>query len=110
MNGGYDEGYRKCPCFWGNEPGSYVRELCNLISSVRGCVVLDAGCGEGKNATFLAAGGAVIDALDVSVLAIENGRRHFGDHPRIEWRVGDVREIELSQSHYDVVVAYGLLH
>jgi tellurite methyltransferase len=110
MNGGYDDGYQRCPCFWGDEPGSLVKELCDLIGSVRGCAVLDAGCGEGKNAAFLAAGGAVIDAVDISVFAIENGRRHFGDHPNIEWQLGDIREIELSNNRYDVVVAYGLLH
>jgi 2-polyprenyl-3-methyl-5-hydroxy-6-metoxy-1,4-benzoquinol methylase len=110
MNGGYDDGYRECPCFWGNEPGSLIRVLSDYIGSVRGFVVLDAGCGEGKNAAFLAARGAVIDAFDISVLAIQNGRRHFADRVGIRWKVSDVREIELPKNHYDVVVAYGLLH
>jgi len=110
MNGGYDDGYRDCPCFWGHEPGSLVRVLCDHIGSVRGLAVLDAGCGEGKNAAFLAAGGAVVDAFDVSVLAIQNGRRYFTDHVGIRWRVGDVRETALPQNQYDVVIAYGLLH
>jgi tellurite methyltransferase len=110
MNGGYDDGYRECPCFWGTEPGSLVKVLCNLIGSVRGFAVLDAGCGEGKNAAFLAADGAVIDAFDVSALAIQNGRRHFADCTGIRWRVGDIREIDLPQNHYDVAIAYGLLH
>jgi 2-polyprenyl-3-methyl-5-hydroxy-6-metoxy-1,4-benzoquinol methylase len=77
---------------------------------VRGFAVLDAGCGEGKNAAFLAADGAVIDAFDVSALAIQNGRRHFADCTGIRWRVGDIREIDLPQNHYDVAIAYGLLH
>jgi tellurite methyltransferase len=110
MNGGYDDGYRHCPCFWGNEPGSLVRLVYDHIGSVRGLAVLDAGCGEGKNAAFLAAGGAVVDAFDVSVFAIQNGRRYFTDHIGIRWRVGDVRETALPQNHYDVVIAYGLLH
>jgi SAM-dependent methyltransferase len=110
MSGGYDDGYRGCPCFWGNEPGSLVRVLCDQIGSVRGFAILDAGCGEGKNAAFLAAGGAVIDAFDVSVLAIQNGQRYFADRVGIRWRVGDIRETDLPQNHYDVVIAYGLLH
>ncbi len=48
MSGGYDDGYRECPCFWGDEPGSLVRVLCDHIGPVRGFAVLDAGCGEGK--------------------------------------------------------------
>ncbi len=110
MNGGYDDGYKDCPCFWGTEPGSLVRVLRHHLGSINGFAVLDAGCGEGKNAVFLAAGGAVIDALDVSFLAIQNGRRHFTDQAGIRWRVGDIREMDLPQNHYDVVIAYGLLH
>ena len=110
MNGGYDDGYRNCLCFWGDEPGSLVRGLCDDVKSVRGLAVLDAGCGEGKNAAFLAAGGAVIDAFDVSDLAIQNGQRHFGDRVGIRWKVGDIRHVDLPNNHYDIVIAYGLLH
>jgi tellurite methyltransferase len=110
MNGGYDDGYRECPCFWGKEPGSLVRMLSDHVGTVRGLAVLDVGCGEGKNAAFLAAGGAVIDAFDVSVLAIQNGRRHFGNRDGIRWQVGDIRWIDLPENKYDVVIAYGLLH
>lgn len=110
MNGGYDDGYRQCPCFWGSEPGSFVRLLCDYIPSFLGLTVLDAGCGEGKNAAFLAAAGAVVDAFDVSALAIENGRRHWVECAGIKWRVGDVCQIDLPKNHYDVVIAYGLLH
>jgi hypothetical protein len=27
MNGGYDDGYRNCSCFWGVDPGSFVKLL-----------------------------------------------------------------------------------
>jgi tellurite methyltransferase len=110
VNGGYDDGYRACPCFWGIEPGTFVRLLGDHISSLVGLAVLDAGCGEGKNAAFLAAAGAVVDALDVSAVAIENGRRCWANCPGIKWGLGDVLQVEILRDHYDVVVAYGLLH
>ncbi len=110
MNGGYDDGYRECPCFWGVEPGSFVRLLCDYIPSFIGLTALDAGCGEGKNAAFLARTGAVVDAFDVSALAIENGRRHWVECTDIKWSVGNVCQIDLPQNHYDVVIGYGLLH
>lgn len=110
MNGGYDDGYRECPCFWGTEPGSFVRLLSSCIQSFQGVEALDAGCGEGKNAVFLAKAGAVVDAIDVSALAIENGRRCWPEYASIRWRVADVREIELPKARYSVVVSYGLLH
>lgn len=110
MNGGYDDGYGSCPCFWGTEPGTFVRLLQQRVGSFSGLRILDAGCGEGKNAAFLAGGGAVVDAIDLSRLAIGNGRQQWADLANIRWQVGDIRQIDLPLQHYDVVVSYGLLH
>jgi tellurite methyltransferase len=108
--GGYEEGYRTCKCFWGTEPGSYVKRLVLELPSLASSKVLDAGCGEGKNAAYLAEKGAVVDAIDVSELAIHNGRGLWGACSRIRWRVADISTLFLPQSYYDIVVAYGLLH
>jgi tellurite methyltransferase len=110
MNGGYDEGYRECACFWGTEPASYVRLLHGKIPRISGLRILDVGCGEGKNAVYLAAQGAAVDAIDVSHLAIRNGRRRWPDLAGVRWQIADVRTIGLPDQHYDVVIAYGLLH
>ena len=110
MNGGYDDGYRACPCFWGTEPGSFVQLLATHFDRVAGLRVLDAGCGEGKNAAFFAQQGALVDALDLSELAIGNGRKLWGHLTGISWQVADVRNAEIRPQQYDVVVAYGLLH
>ena len=110
MNGGYDDGYRKCPCFWGTKPGSLVRRLPEFVSEFQGLEVLDAGCGEGKNAAFLAQQGARVDAFDVSTLAIENGRRQWPDLDGVTWRVADARNEDLPANHYDIVIAYGFTH
>jgi 2-polyprenyl-3-methyl-5-hydroxy-6-metoxy-1,4-benzoquinol methylase len=110
MTGGYDDGYRQCACFWGTEPGSFLRLLQRQGLTFPGLNILDAGCGEGKNAAFLARQGALVDAIDVSEVAILNGCRQWADLAGLRWQVGDVRQFELPQEYYDVVVAYGLLH
>ena len=110
MNGGFDDGYRECPCFWGTEPGTFVRLLQQQLPAFSGLRILDAGCGEGKNAAFLARQGALVDAIDLSDLAIRNGRRHWSKLAGLSWQLGDIRRIDLPREHYDVVVAYGLLH
>jgi tellurite methyltransferase len=110
MNGGYDSGYSACPCFWGRSPGSLVRLLEEYVADFRGLSVLDAGCGEGKNAAFLSQRGARVRAIDISKAAIKNGQAAFGNGIGIEWAQGDIRDIELSREYYDVVIAYGLLH
>ena len=78
-------------------------------TSFAGRRVLDAGCGEGKNAVFLARLGANVDAVDVSRVAIENGRRIWKQEARVRWIVADIRDLKLPQE-YDVAIAYGLLH
>ena len=110
MNGGYDDGYRVCPCFWGTEPGTFVQRLRRQMVTFSGLRILDAGCGEGKNAACLAREGAIVDAIDLSELAVRNGRQLWAALTGIRWQVGDIRYVDVPPQHYDVVVAYGLLH
>lgn len=109
-NGGYDDGYSAVPCFWGKDPGSLVK-LFLEEHSVKGNVILDLGCGEGKNANAFAAAGATAIAVDCSQDAITNGKSVFRNSP-IDWYIADATSFAASQSDetYDVVVVYGLLH
>ena len=109
MSGGYDDGYRSCSCFWGTQPGSLLPMLLKHLGDPRGRAVLDAGCGEGKNATFLAAQGAVVRALDMSAIALLHAAAHW-PHLPVQWEVADIREAQLPIAEYDAVIAYGLFH
>jgi SAM-dependent methyltransferase len=108
--GGYDEGYRACPCFWGTEPGSLVVELERCIKDFRGLSVLDAGSGEGKNAGYLAGLGANVIAFDVSEVAVRRAKALWEHSSRVRWAVADVRAVVLAPASFDVVLAYGLFH
>jgi SAM-dependent methyltransferase len=108
--GGYDDGYRSCPCFWGTQPSSLVRRVTEWIPSLHGLRVLDVGCGEGKNAAFLAAHGARVDAFDVSPVAIAHARKVLAEVSNVRLEVADIQEAPLEFGAYDLVVAYGLLH
>ena len=107
--GGYDDGYVGCPCFWGKNPASLLHVLVRCKPSIQRLRVLDAGCGEGKNAVFLAKLGATVDAVDVSIHAIRNARRIWGSVSNVNWVVGDIRDLQLKQI-YNIVIAYGLFH
>lgn len=65
-----------------------VREL---VSNVDGVAVLDAGCGDGSYARWLAERGATVRALDASeeLIAIAHEKN---PHENIEYRVHDLRE------------------
>jgi SAM-dependent methyltransferase len=107
--GGYDDGYSACPCFWGLEPGSLVSQLIKRIGSVKGWRVLDAGCGEGKNADYLWRHGAEVIGVDVSALALANAQRTFPESG-VQWCHADIRTAKFAPESYNLVLAYGLLH
>lgn len=87
-----------------------VKQLFQLIGNVNGLCVLDAGCGEGKNAAYLAGGGAVVRAIDVSELALANARRTWNKTRRITWEQADIRSTPFHDETYDIVISYGLIH
>lgn len=107
--GGYDDGYKACPCFWGSLPGSLIRSFLKTRPSCEGLTVLDLGCGEGKNAAAFASAGALVDAVDCSAQGISNGRHAF-PHLRVNWVVADAMDYLRSARSYDVIIMYGLLH
>jgi len=72
--------------------------------------VLDAGCGEGKNAIYLARQGARVHALDISERAIQNAKKAWENCESIIWEITDIRQAGLENGQYDLIIAYGLLH
>lgn len=84
--------------------------LVQRCSSVGNWSVLDAGCGEGKNAMFLQRQGARVRAVDISPSAIRNARAAWDGAGTIDWEIGDVRELEYASEGYDLIIAYGLFH
>lgn len=104
---------RECDSFWGAEPARLVREMYSE-RKCNGLRVLDLGCGEGKNAAFLAERGAEVRAVDCSDRALDNARKLWG--PRIDasvsWELNEASEVatQLRSESVDVVIMYGLLH
>lgn len=105
----YEDGYRRCPCFWGSEPGSLVRELPTFLD-LTGRRVLDLGAGEGKNAYFCGAHGAEVVAIELSDTAIRHGKRHFGESERVTWIRADALDYRFDAGAFDVIISYGLTH
>jgi 2-polyprenyl-3-methyl-5-hydroxy-6-metoxy-1,4-benzoquinol methylase len=96
--------------FWRDTPASLVESTFRGVD-LTGARVLDLGCGEGKNAAFLAGLGATVRALDVSAAALQNAERHWGAAGlSVEFAQADVRELSFGFERYDVVISYGLLH
>lgn len=108
-DGGYDEGYTSCPCFWGTHPAEMVVQAIHATAVGTRRRALDLGCGEGKNAVALASAGFDVLALDTSEAAVANAIRAF-PQDKIQWLVADMRTIRGPKDYFDVIIATGSLH
>jgi cyclopropane fatty-acyl-phospholipid synthase-like methyltransferase len=85
-----------------------VRQLADG-TDLSGAHVLDLGCGEGKNAAFLANLGCIVEAWDISSAALDNAQAMWPDIP-ISWNERDATDISAEHRTFDLVIAYGLFH
>lgn len=107
----YEELYRARRSFilWGQRPGRLLPRLERFADRGR---VLDAGCGDGKNALYLEQRGYAVHGVDSSKLALEGLENRFeaaARRPRGHYEHLDVEDLDLSQ-RYDILVSYGLYH
>nr|WP_245633758.1 class I SAM-dependent methyltransferase [Amycolatopsis jejuensis] len=102
----WDARYRSRAGVWSGRPNA---QLVTEASGLEPGHALDAGCGEGGDAVWLAQQGWHVTAVDFSVTAVERGRAlaaEAGVAERIEWVVADLGEwvpeskFELVTSHF----------
>ena len=67
----YEKWYEGGDYYWGTEPGGFLDELISLCPPSEYKTVLDIGCGEGKDAVYMAQKGYKVSAFDLT----ENGIR-----------------------------------
>ncbi|MBE7070323.1 MAG: class I SAM-dependent methyltransferase [Ruminococcaceae bacterium] len=67
----YEKWYEGGGYYWGTEPAGFCDELIKLCPPSKGKKVLDIGCGEGKDAVYMASKGYDVYAFDLT----ENGIR-----------------------------------
>lgn len=70
----YENRYRTDRYYWGLTPNHLCYEIMKLRPPVKPLKVLDIGCGEGKDAVFLAKNGYIVSAFDVTNSGIEKAK------------------------------------
>jgi ubiquinone/menaquinone biosynthesis C-methylase UbiE len=76
-------------------------------------MVLDFGCGGGVSTRTIAEHldrGGKVTGIDVSSRMLSRARKRLSGHENTELLLGDVRELDLGDRHYDIIVAIHVIH
>lgn len=98
----WDARYAAQELVWSAGPNATLAEEVANLPAGR---ALDAGCGEGRNALWLAAQGWHVTAIDFSDVAVAKARQIAERRGvRVNWRVDDLSTCALDHESYDLVV------
>lgn len=91
-----------------SEPNITITEFEHLINTQSN--VLEAGCGEGQNAIYLAQKGYNVDAFDLSEYGIAKLKHRCElSNAQVNAFVADLTTYQFKQ-HYDMILCFGTLH
>lgn len=99
---------KKSGCAFSEKASSEFYDLVKQLTTR--AKVLDLGCGDGRNAIFLAENGFDVTAVDISEAGIK--KLQYWIHKKglsIETVIGDIRYYEFTDT-FDMIVAHGCLH
>jgi SAM-dependent methyltransferase len=102
----WDERYRQTPWVWSTAPNRFAVEVLDDLPAGR---ALDAACGEGRNALWLAEKGWRVTAVDFSQVALDKGREAAESRGLdVDWVAADVVGYEPEPLAYDAVLIASL--
>ncbi len=106
----YEQKYQADEYYWGLEPNRLCYEILRLRPPVRPLRVLDMGCGEGKDAVFLARNGYLVSAFDLADAALEKAQRLAErHHVNVDFFKADLLTFQPEKT-YDIIFSSGVLH
>ena len=104
----WDERYGSADRIWSGKPNA---QLVAQVSGLPPGRALDAGCGEGADAIWLAGRGWSVTAIDVSVVALERGAAAAAAElgadgaARITWQQADLLSWDPPAAEFDLVTS-----
>lgn len=94
----------------GVNPNYLCYELMQKKPPIKPLKVLDVGCGEGKDAVFLAKNGYIVTAFDMAESGLEKGRMLAEKNGTyVNFYKADINDFEL-QDNYDIIFCSGVFH
>ena len=105
----YEALYAADDYYWGTKPAAFCDELIGLRPFPRARTVLDIGCGEGKDAVYMAARGYSVSAFDIAGSGVAKAQRLARERGvEIEAWVADINSFQESRA-FDIVYSSGTL-
>jgi SAM-dependent methyltransferase len=95
----------------GEQPADFLRQIFETEAwpLPRGRA-LDLACGKGRNSLYLAESGFEVVAMDISPVALADGRRRADEKQlSIEWCQADLEQVQLEEAGYDLIVNFNYL-
>jgi len=90
------------------EPTADLNEYVHILNEP--LLVLDVGCGEGRNSIFLASKNHTVDAFDISEAGINKAKSIAANmNLHVNFWVKNLAEFEFTKE-YDVILSHGVLH
>lgn len=106
----YEQRYQGDAFYWGLRPNELCYEIMRIKPPVKPYRVLELGCGEGKDAVFLAKNGYLVSAFDAAETGLNKARSLAEKHGvQIDFFQADVLDYRPDIS-FDIVFSSGVLH
>ena len=103
----YEKWYEGEEYYWGAEPGKFLKELIKLCPPSDDRTVLDIGCGEGKDAVYMAEMGYSVSAFDLTENGIRKTLALAGNrNVTVDAYVDDINTFETGKQ-FDIVYSTG---
>lgn len=100
----WDDRYRSADRLWSGQPNP---QLVAQVSDLPPGEALDAGCGEGADAIWLASRGWTVTAVDVSAVALDRAAAHAAaEGVQVGWQREDLLTWDPGPSRFDLVMAH----
>jgi len=106
----YEKLYQGQEYYWGLEPADFLDHLIELTANRKGKVkVLDIGCGEGKDAVYMAQKGFDVTAFDITESGIKKTKElALSKNVSINAFVADINDFCLAEQ-FDIIFSTGTI-
>jgi len=106
----YEEKYSDEKYYWGIVPNKLCYEIMRLCPPVKPYRVLDIGCGEGKDAVFLAKNGYEVTAFDIAEAGLDKAKKLAEHHKvKVDFFKADINEYT-PNTPFDIIYSSGVFH